>query len=113
MEYSDAEIMDMLALKDKDGSGTLDFGEFLGLMASELRDASSTTELQACFEHMCGADGMIGSDELLASAADMGLSLSAAQADAMVQEVARDRAEGTLPSHRMTQSDLAKLMDGQ
>lgn len=112
MEYSEAEVMDLLALKDTDGQGTLDFGEFLSLMASELRDSTAGDEVAAAFERACGGDGYMGSSELLDMVDAMGVQLTAAQAEVMVEEVVKDRGAAG-PEDRLTQQDVVRLMEGQ
>ena len=113
-----SQIMDILAVKDHDGSGALCFSEFLGLMASEMRDVHAEDEVKDIFERACGEDGLLGQAELLAVAAEMGVQLTAAQAKSMLAEVAMDSehpgAAASAPTApRISQGDALKLMQGQ
>ena len=42
---TDAELQDMINEVDADGNGTLDFPEFLSLMARKMKDADTDVEL--------------------------------------------------------------------
>ena len=44
------ELTDIIADVDKDGSGTIDYSEFLRLMSTKLKDAQSEEELLEAFK---------------------------------------------------------------
>ncbi len=113
-----SQIMDIMAVKDRDGSGGLCFAEFLALMASEMRDMSGEDEVKDAFERACGDDGLLGEQELLQMAADMKVQLIPSQARAMLAEAARDSsdpgaADTASTAPRISQQDAVKLMQGQ
>lgn len=47
---TEAELQEMVAEVDADGSGTVDFPEFLSLMSRKARDADSEEELREAFK---------------------------------------------------------------
>lgn len=47
---TDAELRDMISEVDADGNGTVDFPEFLTMMARKLGEKDSDEELKAAFE---------------------------------------------------------------
>lgn len=46
---SDAELQDMVNEVDADGNGTIDFSEFLAMMAKKLHDGDSEEEIKQAF----------------------------------------------------------------
>uniref|UniRef100_A0A8B9V7M4 EF-hand domain-containing protein n=1 Tax=Anas zonorhyncha TaxID=75864 RepID=A0A8B9V7M4_9AVES len=46
---TEAELQDMVGEVDADGSGTIDFPEFLSLMARKMRDSDSEEEIREAF----------------------------------------------------------------
>merc|ERR1712122_474547 len=47
---TEAELHDMINEVDNDGSGTIDFAEFLSLMSKKMKDADSEEELMEAFK---------------------------------------------------------------
>jgi calmodulin len=47
---TEAELKDMIHEVDADGDGTIDFAEFLDLMARKMKDADSDEELKEAFK---------------------------------------------------------------
>ncbi|URD87531.1 hypothetical protein MUK42_26602 [Musa troglodytarum] len=47
---TEAELQDMINEVDADGNGTIDFPEFLNLMARKMKDTDSEEELKEAFE---------------------------------------------------------------
>ena len=63
---SEAELQDMINEVDIDGNGTIDFKEFIGIMARKMRDSDSEEELIEAFKIFDrDGNGLISSDELL------------------------------------------------
>ena len=63
---SEAELQDMINEVDIDGNGTIDFKEFLGLMARKMRESDSEEELIEAFKVFDrDGNGLISSEELL------------------------------------------------
>eukprot|EP00058_Branchiostoma_floridae_P008437 XP_002593925.1 hypothetical protein BRAFLDRAFT_98224 [Branchiostoma floridae] len=50
MNPTEAEIQDMMAEMDSDGSGEIDFDEFLGLMGQRMQDVDEEEELKNAFK---------------------------------------------------------------
>ena len=46
---TEAELQDMINEVDADGNGTIDFPEFLNLMARKMKDTDSEEELKEAF----------------------------------------------------------------
>ncbi|URD87530.1 hypothetical protein MUK42_26602 [Musa troglodytarum] len=56
---TEAELQDMINEVDADGNGTIDFPEFLNLMARKMKDTDSEEELKEACEMIreAGVDG--------------------------------------------------------
>ncbi|KAI8072601.1 calmodulin [Gongronella butleri] len=87
MNPSEAELQDMINEADADGNGTMDFNEFLTLMAKKQRDTDAAQELLQAFK-VFDKDGnnYISRDELRQVMDSVGERLSQAQLDEMIQE---------------------------
>merc|ERR1719337_561975 len=48
--HLEAELQDMINEVDADGSGTIDFPEFLNLMAKKMKDTDSEEEIKEAFK---------------------------------------------------------------
>jgi calmodulin len=46
---TEAEVQDMINEVDEDGSGAIDFGEFLVMMANKMKDSDNEEELREAF----------------------------------------------------------------
>ncbi|KAG8078248.1 hypothetical protein GUJ93_ZPchr0007g3346 [Zizania palustris] len=74
---TEVELKDMIAEVDADGSNTVDFQEFLGLMARKMKDTDSEEELREAFRVFDkNQDGFISADELGKVMANLGERLS-------------------------------------
>ncbi|ORX46319.1 calmodulin [Hesseltinella vesiculosa] len=91
MNPSDAELRDMINEADADGNGTMDFSEFLSLMARKQRDTDTTQELRQAFQ-VFDKDGnnYISKDELRQVMDSVGEKLTQAQLEEMIQEADTD-----------------------
>ena len=47
---TEAELQDMINAVDADGSGTIDFPEFLKMMANKIKDENSEEEIREAFQ---------------------------------------------------------------
>lgn len=62
---SESEIQDMLNEVDADGNGSIDFFEFLTMMARKVKDVDADAELREAFNVFDkNGDGFISHDEL-------------------------------------------------
>ncbi|OEL35686.1 Calmodulin-related protein, partial [Dichanthelium oligosanthes] len=84
---TEAELQDMIAEVDADGNGTIDFPEFLGLMARRMKDTESEEELKEAFRVFDkDQNGFISAAELRHVMTNLGERLSDAEVDEMVRE---------------------------
>lgn len=84
---SEAELQDMINEVDIDGNGTIDFKEFLGLMARKMRDSDTEEELIEAFKVFDrDGNGLIGPDELLHVMTSLGETVTIDEVEEMVKE---------------------------
>ena len=84
---TEAELQDMIAEVDADGNGTVDFPEFLSLMARRMKDSDSEEELKEAFRVFDkDQNGFISAAELRHVMANLGERLTDAEVDEMVRE---------------------------
>lgn len=89
---TEAELQDMIAEVDSNGSGTIDEQEFLGLMARKMRDAESEEELREAFRVFDkDQNGVISAAELRHVMTNLGEKLSEQEVAEMVREADVDR----------------------
>ncbi|XP_078182254.1 calmodulin-6-like [Carex rostrata] len=88
---TEAELQEMINEVDADNSGTIDFKEFLGLMAHKLRDKESEQELREAFRVFDkDQNGFISAAELRHVMTNLGEKLSDEEVQEMVQEADTD-----------------------
>ncbi|KAF9343298.1 hypothetical protein BGX34_006951 [Mortierella sp. NVP85] len=76
---------------DADGNGTIDFPEFLTMMARKMKDTDSEDELKAAFKVFDkDGDGLINGDELADVMKSLGENLSEAEVQKMITEADAD-----------------------
>merc|ERR1712060_664618 len=84
---TEAEILDMIAEADTNGSGTIDFAEFLNLIARKIKDGDAEEELRAAFRVFDrDGNGLISASELRHVMTHLGEKLSEEEVDIMIQE---------------------------
>ncbi|KAJ3016660.1 UNVERIFIED_CONTAM: hypothetical protein HDU68_012098 [Siphonaria sp. JEL0065] len=84
---TDEELKDLMNEVDEDGNGSIEFNEFLLLMARKLKDADSEEELKSAFKVFDkDGNGFISAEELRSVMANLGEKLSEADIDAMIRE---------------------------
>nr|AAC68889.1 VU91A calmodulin [synthetic construct] len=85
---TEAELQDMINEVDADGNGTIDFPEFLNLMARKMKDTDSEEELKEAFKVFDkNGDGLISAAELKHVLTSIGEKLTDAEVDDMLREV--------------------------
>merc|ERR1712223_1757827 len=87
MNPTEVELQDMIDDVDEDGSGTIDFPEFLAMMASMVGDTAEGGEedISAAFKVMdTDGDGFISAEELRQVLVNLGESLSDEEVDKMI-----------------------------
>lgn len=84
---TEAELQDMIGELDTDGSGTVDFPEFLSLMARKMRDMDSEEEIREAFR-VFDEDGIgyISAAELRHVMTNLGEKLTDEEVDEMIKE---------------------------
>ena len=73
---TEAELQDMINEVDTDGNGTIDFPEFLTLMARKMRDTDSEDEIKEAFKVFDkDGNGFISAAELRHVMTNLGASI--------------------------------------
>merc|ERR1712010_71401 len=84
---TEAELQDMINEVDADGSGTIDFPEFLNLMARKMKDTDSEEEIVEAFKVFDeDGNGFISAAELRHVMTNLGEKLTDEEADEMIRE---------------------------
>ncbi|OWF35746.1 calmodulin-like isoform X3 [Mizuhopecten yessoensis] len=84
---TDADLHDMVALVDSDGNGSIDFDEFLHLVAKRLQEADIETGLVEAFRLFDkDGNGFLTANELQSVVATSGESLTTEEVDMLMNE---------------------------
>merc|ERR1712154_437399 len=84
---SEAEIQDMVNQVDKDGTGSIDFPEFLMMMSLKADAENAEDEIREAFQVFDGdGNGFINRQELAVVMGNMGESLTPAEIQGMIDE---------------------------
>ncbi|KAK4765522.1 hypothetical protein SAY86_026612 [Trapa natans] len=84
---TEAELQDMISEVDADGNGTIDFPEFLNLMARKMKDTDSEEELKEAFRVFDkDQNGFISAAELRHVMTNLGEKLTDEEVDEMIRE---------------------------
>ena len=88
---TEAELQDMVNEVDADGSGTIEFPEFLNLMAKKMQDTDSEDELVEAFKVFDkDGNGFISAAELRHVMTNLGEKLNEEEVDEMIREADQD-----------------------
>ncbi|XP_067647520.1 calmodulin-like [Eurosta solidaginis] len=88
---TEGELQDMINEVDADGSGTIDFPEFLSLMARKVKDMDSEEEIREAFKVFDrDGNGFISAAELRYVMTNLGEKLTDEEVDEMIREVDMD-----------------------
>ncbi|XP_042436443.1 calmodulin-like protein 11 [Zingiber officinale] len=88
---SDEELQEMMREVDSDGSGTIEFGEFLNLMARKMKESDGEDELREAFKVFDkDQDGYISAMELMNVMVTLGEKLTEEEVDQMIREADLD-----------------------
>merc|ERR550525_2281992 len=86
-EPTEAELQDMINEVDADGNGTIDFPEFLSLMARKMKDTDTEEELIEAFKVFDrDGNGFISAAELRHVMTNLGEKLTDEEVDEMIRE---------------------------
>jgi calmodulin len=84
---TEAELQDMINEVDADGNGTIDFPEFLTMMARKMKDTDSEEEIKEAFKVFDkDGNGFISSAELRHVMTNLGEKLTDEEVDEMIRE---------------------------
>ena len=84
---TEGEIQDMINEVDVDGNGTIDFPEFLSLMARKMKDTDTEEELIEAFKVFDkDGNGLISASELRHVMTNLGEKLTDEEVDEMIKE---------------------------
>ena len=88
---SEAELQDMINEVDVDGNGSIDFPEFLSLMARKMKDTDTEEELVDAFRVFDrDGNGLISAAELWHVMTNLGEKLTDEEVDEMIKEADLD-----------------------
>ncbi|XP_066930759.1 uncharacterized protein [Clytia hemisphaerica] len=88
---SEAELQDMINEVDSDGNGTIDFPEFLSMMARKIRDTDTEEEIKEAFRVFDrDGNGYISALELRHVMTNLGEKLTEDEVDEMIAEADQD-----------------------
>merc|ERR1712243_23343 len=88
---SEAEIQDMVNQVDKDGSGLLDFPEFLSMMVLKAESENAEDEIREAFQVFDGdGNGFINRQELACVMGNLGEALTPEEIQSMIDEADLD-----------------------
>lgn len=105
---SESELTDMINEVDVDSDGTIDFPEFLTMMARKMKDTDSEAEIAEAFKVFDrNGDGKISAAELRHVLTSIGEKLSDADVDQMIREADTNN-DGEIDIQEFTQLLAAK-----
>eukprot|EP01018_Ginkgo_biloba_P008250 Gb_30717 [translate_table: standard] len=105
---TEAELQDMINEVDADGNGTIDFPEFLNLMARKMKDTDSEEELKEAFKVFDkDQNGFISAAELRHVMTNLGEKLTDEEVDEMIREADVD-GDGQVNYEEFVKMMLAK-----
>ncbi|KAL4448878.1 hypothetical protein ABPG77_007595 [Micractinium sp. CCAP 211/92] len=105
---TEAELQDMITEVDADGNGTIDFPEFIQLMARKMKDTDSEAELMEAFKVFDkDGNGFISAAELRHVMTNLGEKLTDEEVDEMIREADTD-GDGQVDYNEFVKMMLAK-----
>ncbi|KAE8649471.1 hypothetical protein Csa_017881 [Cucumis sativus] len=108
---TEAELQDMINEVDADGNGTIDFPEFLNLMARKMKDTDSEEELKEAFRVFDkDQNGFISAAELRHVMTNLGEKLTDEEVDEMIREADVD-GDGQINYEEFVKVMMAKRME--
>ncbi|KAL4545032.1 hypothetical protein Ndes2526B_g02151 [Nannochloris sp. 'desiccata'] len=88
---TEAELQEMITEVDTDGNGTIDFKEFVNLMAKKMKETDTEEELREAFKVFDkDGNGYISAAELRHVMTNLGEKLTEEEVDAMIKEADTD-----------------------
>merc|ERR1712122_291430 len=106
---TEAELQDMINEVDADGNGTIDFPEFLTMMARKMKDTDSEEEIREAFRVFDkDGNGFISAAELRHVMTNLGEKLTDEEVDEMIRSRHRRRRSSQL--RRICYDDDVKVI---
>ncbi|KAK3093373.1 hypothetical protein FSP39_014725 [Pinctada imbricata] len=106
---TEAELQDMINEVDADGNGTIDFPEFLAMMAKKMKDTDTEEELREAFKVFDkDGNGYISSAELRAVMTNLGEKLGDEEIEEMIREADLD---GDGQADQLTEEQIAEFKE--
>ncbi|XP_010274270.1 PREDICTED: calmodulin-like protein 11 isoform X2 [Nelumbo nucifera] len=88
---TEEELQEMISEVDVDGNGTIEFGEFLGLMARKMKETDAEEELKEAFKVFDkDQNGYISANELRHVMVNLGEKLTDEEVEQMIKEADLD-----------------------
>mmetsp|Transcript_4219 Transcript_4219/g.15532 ORF Transcript_4219/g.15532 Transcript_4219/m.15532 type:complete len:198 (-) Transcript_4219:40-633(-) len=107
---TEAELQDMINEVDADGNGTIDFPEFLTLMARKMKDTDSEEEILEAFKVFDkDGNGFISAAELRHVMTNLGEKLTDEEVDEMIREADID-GDGQINYEEFVKMMMAKYL---
>ena len=89
---SEAELQNLVNEVDIEGNGTIDFKEFLGLMAKKMKEPENEEEIIEAFKVFDkDGNGLISSDELLHVMVSLGDNLTIEEVEDLIKDADLDK----------------------
>ncbi|ODQ67419.1 calmodulin [Nadsonia fulvescens var. elongata DSM 6958] len=105
---SESELADMINEVDADGDGTIDFPEFLTMMARKMKDTDSEEEIREAFKVFDRDNsGSISAQELKHVMTSIGEKLTDEEIEEMIREADKD-GDGCIDYNEFVQLMMAK-----
>jgi calmodulin len=105
---TESELQDMINEIDVDGNGTIDFEEFINMMAKKMRESDSEEELREAFRVFDkDGNGFISAAELRHVMTNLGEKLTDDEVDEMIREADLD-GDGTVNYEEFVRMMTAK-----
>jgi calmodulin len=105
---SDSELRDMIDEVDADNAGTIDFAEFLTMMARKIKETDSEEEIKEAFKIFDrDASGLISVAELRQVMASLGENVTDDEMDEMIREAGRE-GDGQIDYNEFVQLMMGK-----
>ncbi|CAF2716859.1 unnamed protein product [Rotaria sp. Silwood2] len=105
---TEAELQDMINEVDADGNGTIDFPEFLTMMARKMKDTDSEEEIREAFRVFDkDGNGFISAAELRHVMTNLGEKLTDEEVDEMIREADID---GDTPLQSIIETPLTESL---
>jgi calmodulin len=92
LDITDKDLGDLVRLMDRDGSGSIDFKEFVAVMAAQFYNPPSESDMRTAFDFFDkDGSGTITADELLAAMSKFKKTVTKQEVQRMISTIDKDR----------------------